>query len=196
MCNKVKYEYRISKDLFSVATTSFHMTKYGSEKNLDFHHCITGIVFCAFSIEAMINHYGRIYFDDWNEKKGDRKNLHKMVFNKANLNDYLGTKNYQIAEKCFKSRDDIVHGKTTDEEGGVDLNNEEKKLEDVLSTKPDYISEINIENLEKYINTARNIESDIEENGYYPDKVNPETGEKEKLMELPLSNSGVYVWQP
>lgn len=160
------------------------------------HHCMTGIVFCALAIEAMINHYGKIYFRNWNEEKGVRKELHKKVFTEVNLPCYLGTKNYQNADDCFKLRDKIVHGKTTNEEKIIDMQSEtnEESISDILRIRPDFFYEINIETLEKYIDTARNIQDDIENNGFYPDKIDPITGEKEKLGELPLSNSGVYEW--
>ena len=111
----VKFESRSAKDNFRVATTSYELAKRASEEWEIDHHCVTGIVFVAFSIEAMLNHFGQILFDDWDTDRLDRKKLHKKLFGEVNLPDYLGTREYQNAKKCFDLRDLLAHGKTIEE---------------------------------------------------------------------------------
>jgi len=189
----VKYENRQANECFKIATTSLGLAISEKDNYIINHHCVTGIIFTAFAIEAMINHYGNIFDDNWNKKKGKRKELHKLVFKHANLpNCYCGASTYQKADECFNIRDYIAHGKTTNENGNLEIEESlqsDKIIHQVLSIKPKIYKSINISNLKKYINVARIIQNDIEEKGFYPDKI---YGQKRKLCERPLDVSGIY----
>lgn len=69
----VQHESRTALHCFGIARTSVALAKKAKTADDITHHCVTGITFAAFSIEAMINHYGRIYFSDWNLLKLPRK---------------------------------------------------------------------------------------------------------------------------
>ena len=85
----VKFESRSAKDNFRVATTSYELAKRASEEWEIDHHCVTGIVFVAFSIEAMLNHFGQILFDDWDTDRLDRKKLHKKLFGEVKCTPFF-----------------------------------------------------------------------------------------------------------
>ncbi len=118
----VDSESRAAYTCFSIATKCQGLAHQASEEWQIKHHCITGIIFVAFSIEAMINHFGKVMFqDEWERKRQCRKEQHKMLFEAVNLPDYLGTKTYQLAKQCFEIRDIFAHGKTNDENLELDV---------------------------------------------------------------------------
>ena len=61
----VNLESRSVRDIFRVATVSLELAERAEEKWEIEHHSIVGITFVAFAIEAMINHFGKIYFSDF-----------------------------------------------------------------------------------------------------------------------------------
>jgi len=190
----VKYENRQANECFKIATTSLGLAISEKDNYIINHHCVTGIIFTAFAIEAMINHYGNIYDDKWNNKKDKRIILHGEVFKCANLPCYCGTSTYQKANECFNIRDYFAHGKTTNENGNLEVEEplpSDKIINEVHSIKPEKYELINISNLREYINVARQIQKDIEEKGFYPDN---KFGQKRKLCEKPLYASGIYGW--
>jgi hypothetical protein len=193
----VKFESRSAKDNFRVATTSLELARRAIEDWEIDHHCVTGITFTAFSIEAMLNHFGQIFFNDWNTEKTHRKDSHSKLFKKVNLPDYLGLKEYQNAKKCFELRDLLAHGKTIEESIVIDFPESISGIEVVheitsIGSKPH--RDANYKVLNAFIETAKKIEKDIEENGFYPNQTHLQEEDREKLSECPLSVSGTYAW--
>lgn len=193
----VDSESRAAHTCFSIATNCqglvhLHLT---SEEWQIRHHCTTGIIFVAFSIEAMINHFGKIMFkEQWESKRQSRKQQHKMLFEAVNLSNYLGSNTYQAADQCFEIRDTFAHGKTNDETLELKVSDDishDERVRRVISAPTSMESWATIENLDKYIGIAQKIEEDIQEHGYYPDQDNIPEEEREKLLECPLSNMGV-----
>ena len=193
----VKLESRSARDCFRVATTSLELARRAEEQWEVEHHSITGITFSAFSIEAMFNHFGRIFFNDWDKLKESRKESHKRLFKAVNMTNYLGSKEYQIAKKCFELRDLLAHGKTKNETLVIELPKESDK-ESIfnhmiaLDSKP--FREASYELLKLFIETTRKIEKDIESSGYYPNQEHIEQELRSKLSECPLSVSGIRSW--
>ena len=193
----VKFESRSAKDNFRVATTSYELARRASEEWEIEHHCITGIVFTAFSIEAMLNHFGRILFNDWDANKLNRNASHKKLFREVNLPNYLGTKVYQTANNCFVLRDLLAHGKTIEETIIIDVPDDigrDKVVHKVTSIRSKAHRNTNCEVLETFIETAKNIEKDIQDNGFYPNQTHLPKKDREKLLECPLSVSGIHTW--
>ena len=193
----VRKESRSSHDCFRVATTCLELAKRSNESWEVEHHSVTGTIFVAFAIESMLNHFGQIYFDDWDEQKIRRKELHKKLFKLVNLPEYLGGNTYKKANSCFLIRDKLAHGKTKEENIEVTLPEEISHNDTVLhittlATEP--IRKINIQLLEEYISIAKKIETDIQENGYYPNQEHLPLKMREKLIECPLDVSGVCIW--
>ena len=194
----VNSESRAAYTCFSIATTCQDLADTASEEWEIRHHCTTGIIFVAFSIEAMINHFGKVIFkDEWEREKRCRKNQHKMLFEAVNLSNYLGKRTYQIAKQCFEIRDSFAHGQTKDETLKVSVPHDisrKEKVNKVLFAPTSMESLATIENLDKYIKIASKIEEDIQEHGYYPDQDHIPEEERRKLLEYPLNGTGIKVF--
>ncbi|QPK04261.1 hypothetical protein [Vibrio kanaloae] len=192
--DSVKTESRLAYDNFRIATNCLEFARRSSEDWEVEHHSITGIAFVAFSIEAMLNHYGRILLKDWDEKRESRKESHKRLFKAANLPSYLGGNEYRLAKQCFYLRDLLAHGKTKHETVDLDLPDgldDRAKLAHMLKVRTEPFRCANYQLLKTFIEATRKIEKDIEENGYYPNQDHIEACLREKLQEAPLSVSGV-----
>ena len=193
----IKLESRSARDCFRIATTSLELARCAKEQWEIEHHSITGIAFSAFSLESMFNHFGVIFFKDWNELKENRKESHKRLFKAVNLPNYLGSKEYQVAKKCFELRDLLAHGKTKNEKLVLKLPKESDKDSIfnrmvALDSKP--FREASYDLLKLFIETTRSIEKDIEKNGFYPNQEHIEQELRSKLCECPLSVSGIRSW--
>lgn len=186
----VDSESRAACTCFEIATNCQGLAHQASEESEIRHHCITGIIFVAFSIEAMINHFGKVMFkDEWEKERKCRKAQHKMLFKAVNLPCYFGTTNYQAADECFKIRDTFAHGKTNDETLELKVSDDishEERIRQVISAPTSMESWATIENLDKYIETAQKIQYDIQD--HIPEK------EREKLLECPLNVMGVRAF--
>lgn len=190
----VKMESRPAYDNFRIATNCLELARRSSEDWEVEHHSITGITFVAFSIEAMLNHYGRILCESWDETRECRIKLHKRLFKAVNLPFYLGGNEYRLAKQCFNLRDLLAHGKTKNETTDLNLPDElddRSKLAHMLEVKTEPFRCANYTLLEKFIDATRKIEKDIEEHGYYPNQEHIEESLREKLQEAPLSVSGI-----
>ncbi len=191
----VDSESRAAQTCFSIATNCQGLAHLTSKESEIKHHCTTGIIFAAFSIEAMINHFGKVMFQDkWESERKCRKQQHKMLFEAVNLFNYLGETTYQLAKECFEIRDTFAHGKTKDEtlEFTVsdDIPHQQRLVKAAL--EPTSIESVaTIENLDKYIEIAQKIQDDIQEHGYYPDQDDIPEEKREKLSEFPLNISGI-----
>ena len=193
----IQLESRAARDCFKIAEFSLELAERATESWEIDHHVTTGITFTAFSIEAMLNHFGGIYYEDWNVIKGGRKDIHKKLFKAVNLPNYMGCSTYQIATSCFVMRDNLAHGKTIQETISLELPSEissDNTATEIISIKSASFRDLNIDILKKFINVAKNIERDIEENGFYPQPEGTPENKKSKLQECPLSTSGVRVW--
>ena len=194
---KVTAQCRTAHDNFGVAITCLELAYRAKEEWEISHHCITGITFTAFAIEAMLNHFGQIYFKNWNELKLSRKELHKKLFKAVNLGTYLGKKTYQQAKYCFELRDEFAHGKTIEETLDLDINDTNQPHEIVrkaVSLQTMAFRKIDYNLFNQFVGVARKIETDIQNNGFYPEteKMPPEF--REKLCECPLNSSGIRTW--
>ncbi|EMI4304124.1 hypothetical protein V6457_004377 [Vibrio vulnificus] len=194
---KVKTQYRAAHDNFGIATTCLELAHRAKEEWEISHHCVAGITFTAFAIEAMLNHFGQIYFKDWNNLKLPRKDLHKKLFKAVNLDNYLSTKTYQTAKRCFELRDELAHGKTTEDTLEVDVNNANHAHEVVrkeVSRQTQTFREIDFSLFKQFVDVARDIETDIQNSGFYPDTENFPLEYRRKLREYPLNSSGTREW--
>lgn len=194
----VKGESRSAKDCFRVTTTCLELALRADESWEVDHHVTTGIVFAAFSIEAMLNHYGKIFFSDWNAKNScRRKDLHTKLFKAVNLPNYLGSTAYQNANKCFELRDMFAHGKTVNETVEVELPEElshDERVGRIVGLESEAFREIELPLLRLFIDTANLIQRDIESNGFYPNQESLEPSMRSQLCECPLSVSGIRTW--
>lgn len=193
----MKLEARSARDCFKVATTSLELARRSDQQWEIEHHSITGITFTAFSIEAMFNHFGLIYFKDWNELKKSRKDSHKRLFKAVNLPRYLGTNEYQVAKNCFYLRDLLAHGKTNSETLVVDLPKDlggQSVFNHMMALDSKPFRDASYELLKSFVETTRKIEKDIETNGFYPNQEHIDPAMQENLCECPLNVTGIRSW--
>jgi len=193
----VKMESRAVFDCFKIAVAAQGLARRAEESWEINYHCVTGITFTAFAIEAMLNHFGKILFIDWNNLKTDRKESHKKLFKAVNLPNYLGRTTYQKARSCFQLRDQLAHGKTEEETLNIELPHDlqnEDVVRHITSIPIEPVREISLELLDEYISVAQQIEKDIQDNGFYPNQEHLPQSSREKLLECPLSSSGGYSW--
>jgi hypothetical protein len=164
------------------------------------HHCLVGVIFVAFAAESMLNHYSRLLFADWEERKKKRiprKNRHETFFEAVSLAGYLGRTPYQTLNECLELRDDIAHGSTSDETVVIEVDGtvpQESLFSEILFAPLGLASRATSEKLREFIDALAKIQLDIEDNGYYPESRTPPGQQREKLCEQPLSVSGQRTW--
>ena len=196
----VNTEARTATVCFSVATASCTMARRSYDDAERRHHCLVGLVFVAFAFEAMLNHYGRILFSDWAERKKQRlrrKQWHREFFRAVNLTDYLGCGPYQTVSKCFNLRDVVAHGHTVEESDDVSVDEELDHTEvarEILFAPVGPEKTATITALEESLEALKAVEEDIESHGYYPDQEGPDGEGGEHLCECPLSVTGARIW--
>ena len=192
----VYFDSRTSHLCFKVAEFSHAMADATSEESSRKHYCIVGIVFCAFAVEAMLNHYGDILVRDWKNterKLGGKRERHKTVFDKANMPGFLGTSVYQKIKECFLLRDNLAHGRSYDKIKDVEIDQpgEKGSVWQVLSAGSSLEAEATFDRLDCYIRVANEIQAQIESNGVYP-SWSSKSGQN--FCEWPLSLQGARLW--
>lgn len=79
---------------------------------------VGALIFCAFALEAYLNHLGKLRNKEWDEveKKYSKFDKYKL-FAKANQIDFDGfrTRPYVTLKELFEFRDRMAHGKTTED---------------------------------------------------------------------------------
>jgi len=99
------YLHTASKHFLQIA----EQTKEGQLYNL-----MSSMIYCAFTLEALIHHIGELKFgDEWKkyERKRPKEKL-KLLKTKNGWDLELGSSPFQTFDLIFSYRDDIVHGKT------------------------------------------------------------------------------------
>lgn len=194
-----KGELRLAFRNYSIAQESCYLASRATEEWECRHHCWTGIIFTSFAVEAMINHYSEIVFENFDPRvKTNRKDSHKVFFEKVNLTNYLGSTTYQTIKECFDIRDNIAHGYSSDEpfQIPIDTNIEiEKNINHVMSEPLGIENKITIQNLEKFMKAAEQIQKDIERCGYYPNQEYLPLEQRLKLTECALTLGGSRTWE-
>lgn len=197
---KVKHQSNPAYDCFRIATASLELSLRSQQDWLTEHNCVTGITFCAFAIEAMLNYFGGKLILDWQneeqQRKG-RKKSHKAVFTAANLPNYLGSSTYQLADECFRIRDFLAHGKSVQEEFHVPKNkneSDEDRTRQIIFSSSETFRNCTPDKLKIFIDVARKIERDIQDNAFYPGQEYLPKDEREHLIDCPLSVSGLKEW--
>lgn len=200
MTKTINAEIRPANLMYSMALNSLGLASSANEAWEKNHHLVAGVVFAAFSFEAMINHFARITMPEWSKIENGatklcRKDFYREFFKTVNLNTYLGTKTFQTMDSCLKLRDRFAHGKTTDETFTTEIPPELSRKEDchqVLNAITPLEQDCNERSLQLFIDTIQQVETDIESNGKYPTDHPYRPGEQ--LLECPLSITGVRTW--
>lgn len=198
---QIQSQSRPANDFIRIVDTSLEFVRRSSEDWEKRHHCSVGVVFAAFTAEAMINHYGKVLFGSrWaevsapNGKHLDRKDLHKTVFRKANFpKDYRGNKTYQTINSCLKIRDKFAHGKLEDEELYVDSETV-KTSSDIILHPSSIIGDRSEEELKALADALYQLQEDFETYAEYPGQEHLPEEERERICQRPLDVTGVKTW--
>ena len=131
------------------------------------HHCLVGLVFAAFSVEAMLNHFGDKLFDVWDELEVlSPVSKIKVIFDRLKMSYEPGKDPIQITEKLFKFRNSVAHGKTQTTSGktlvsaDVDHDKIVTNIEEYCPTKWDDF--YTVRNLKRALDAAQEICNSIE----------------------------------
>jgi len=118
-------------DLFEISQIWLEIATNEEEGNL--YNCIVSMVFCAFSLEAYLNHLGSIKLENWNsiERKICREGKLKKICNLYNVSINKRKTPYRYFDEILDFRDQIVHAKTeifTDKTTKINLNKKRPEL--------------------------------------------------------------------
>lgn len=86
---------------------------------------VAALVFSAFTLEAYLNHIGRLRNKEWNviERKYSKLEKYKLFASEADINfDNFCVRPYSTLKKLFEFRDCMAHGKTTIEVINLSVN--------------------------------------------------------------------------
>ena len=111
-------------------TGAKHMLQLAeADENGQLYTLISSLVFSAFTMEAYLNHLGKLRNKDWDEveRKLPKLEKYKMFCKVAKLEINLNVRPYQTIVQLFRFRDQMAHGKTTDDEIAFELAAECKK---------------------------------------------------------------------
>jgi hypothetical protein len=81
-------------------------------------HCMSAVVFCAFTIEAYLNHVGVLRLRDWDvvERKLSWRDKLLLISRELKTDFDLNRKPFHAIEEAFAFRDRLAHGKSVIDE--------------------------------------------------------------------------------
>tara|TARA_R110000868_G_scaffold25293_7_gene98661 strand:- start:46 stop:618 length:573 start_codon:yes stop_codon:yes gene_type:complete len=85
---------------------------------------ISALVYCAFTLEAYLNHLGKLKNDDWEkiERRYSKIDKYKKFASAGNINfDEFRNRPYRTLKELFGFRDRMAHGRTTTESVNVSI---------------------------------------------------------------------------
>lgn len=188
MSKKIDYkrEYNPAMKLWAIARGEQYLCER-DDSNLVEHHCMVGMIFTAFSYEAMVNRYGKKLFKSiWNElERLSSMSKTKVIYDKIDLKYDIGTQHeLQMIQQLFKFRNFAAHGKSDEYTGQTEVGehvNNEVIIRNIDENMPIKQMEFcSLDNLEKVIDATEKIQKKIDEKG--------------KLHCLPLHVSGISTW--
>ncbi|MCM7491579.1 hypothetical protein UXO14_13975 [Enterobacter hormaechei] len=187
--NKPSYECMLNAEL------ALALCKQAKDSFKEYH-CTTGFVFLAFAIEAMFIFYRRQVDSSYNKKdRTSRKDFHKTTMKLCGINNLLGSRDYQIIEKCLKARDSIAHGdffESDFEYSPTTVDDHDMHVREIVSQSSEQFRNITLKMLEEGIDAAKRIDDLISDNGYKVD----EHIDREFMPKLQpaFGVSGLSVW--
>jgi len=92
----------------------FALKQAEEQKEYSTYYCIVAMVFCAFSLEAYLNHIGETYYNIWDFKDNQRTPSEKLrcIVKPKNLVIDKTKEPFSYFGTIFKYRDSIVHNRT------------------------------------------------------------------------------------
>ena len=100
-------------DLYHAA--KFSIERLENSEEPEFYCCMSTILFCAFCIEAYLNHIGRAYFVTWDndlEKLSPKAKLNLITSERIGRKPDFSRRPFQSFNELVRFRNDLAHGKT------------------------------------------------------------------------------------
>lgn len=87
------------------------------DQDSQLYNLVSCLIYCAFTIEAYINHLGQLKCNDWNRKERTMSKLKKFksLCGEAGIDPDFSQRPYLTLRELFLFRDKMAHGKTTTE---------------------------------------------------------------------------------
>ncbi|MEI7867402.1 MAG: hypothetical protein WCI11_05885 [Candidatus Methylumidiphilus sp.] len=88
-----------------------------SKLNNEFNNTMGCVLFCAFALEASLNHLGKTLFPFWNEhlkRKLNPEGKLTLIASEINMTVDFGSKPFQAFRAIFEFRNQIAHATTED----------------------------------------------------------------------------------
>lgn len=91
---------------------------------------VASLVFSAFTLEAYLNHLGKLRNKEWDEieRKYPKLEKYKSFAEAANIKVDFNVRPYRTMKELFAFRDRMAHGKTTTEAVSTCINEFEERL--------------------------------------------------------------------
>lgn len=85
------------------------------DQNGQLYNLVSCLIYCAFTIEAYLNHLGQLKHDDWDRKERSFSKLRKFktLCGEAGFEPDFNRRPYSTLKELFAFRDKMAHGKTT-----------------------------------------------------------------------------------
>lgn len=113
-----------------------HMLKLAEESQKgQLYLLVASLIFSAFTLEAYLNHLGKLRNKEWDEieRKYPKLDKYKLFSAAANVRVDFGVRPYRTLIELFNFRDHMAHGKTIREQPfAIDVNANEDYLPQIL----------------------------------------------------------------
>jgi hypothetical protein len=133
------------------------------EQDGQLYNLVSCLIYCAFTIEAYLNHLGQLKNDDWDKKERalPKFKKFKILCSKANIEPDFNRRPYSTLHELFKFRDKIAHGKTSTEsvKKEVDLPGESLRFK----TESEWQEFSTIENAKRAIEDTEELVKELHE---------------------------------
>ena len=115
-----------------------HMLKLAEDSQEgQMYTLVACLIYCAFTLEAYLNHLGKLRNKEWNEieRKFPKLEKYKLFIAAANVKADFTVRPYRTLKELFEFRDCMAHGKSTTEPISILIDTYEDRLPQVISNK-------------------------------------------------------------
>ncbi|HEP8042914.1 hypothetical protein ACOWPK_19725 [Pseudomonas aeruginosa] len=122
------------------------------DKDGQLYNLVSCLIYCAFTIEAYLNHLGKLKYKNWEktERKHPKLKKYIMLCAQAGVEPDFTQRPYSTLSELFAFRDKMAHGKTT-------VENITKEIE-LPSTSSRFTTEAEWQNFSSIENAKRAIQ--------------------------------------
>ena len=92
---------------------------------------VASLIFSAFTLEAYLNHLGKLRNKEWNEieRRHSKLEKYKLFAEAAQIKFDFSVRPYRTLKELFSFRDRMAHGRTTEEVISTCIDMHEKRLQ-------------------------------------------------------------------